>query len=44
VAPHGRLLLVIAITVAGDRVTGYDLIADPVRLSRVDLAVLDGPG
>jgi RNA polymerase sigma factor (sigma-70 family) len=44
VAPHGRLLLIIAITVAGERVTGYDLIADPVRLSEVDLAVLDGPG
>src|ERR1700760_559664 len=44
VAPHGRLLLIIAITVAGDQVTGYELIADPARLAQVDLAALDGPG
>jgi RNA polymerase sigma factor (sigma-70 family) len=41
VAPRGRLLLVIAITVTGDRVTGYDLIADPARLGQVELSVLD---
>ncbi len=41
VAPGGRLLLVIAITVAGDRVAGYELIADPARLGQVELAVLD---
>jgi hypothetical protein len=44
VAPHGRLLLVLAITVAGDRVTGYDVIADPARLAQLELAVLDSPG
>ncbi|HEY2520193.1 MAG TPA: sigma-70 family RNA polymerase sigma factor [Streptosporangiaceae bacterium] len=43
VAPHGRLLLVIAITVTGDRVAGYELIADPARLGQVELAILDGP-
>ena len=43
-APHGRLLLVIAITVTGDRVAGYELIADPARLDQVELAVLDGLG
>lgn len=42
VAPHGRLLLVIAITVAGGRVTGYDVIGDPARLAQLELAVLDG--
>jgi RNA polymerase sigma-70 factor (ECF subfamily) len=44
VAPHGRLLLVLTFTVAGDRVTGYDVIADPARLAQLELAVLDGPG
>jgi RNA polymerase sigma-70 factor (ECF subfamily) len=42
VAPYGRLLLVLAITVEDDRVAGYEMIADPVRLRRLDLAVLDG--
>jgi RNA polymerase sigma-70 factor, ECF subfamily len=40
VAPHGRLLLVIAVTVAGDRVAGYELIADPVRLRQTELAIV----
>jgi RNA polymerase sigma-70 factor (ECF subfamily) len=42
VAPRGRLLLVIAVTVAGDRVAGYELIGDPARLRRLDLSVLGG--
>ncbi|AXK35677.1 RNA polymerase subunit sigma-70 [Streptomyces armeniacus] len=42
VAPHGRLLLALAITVEGGRVAAYDVIADPERLRRLDLAVLDG--
>jgi RNA polymerase sigma factor (sigma-70 family) len=41
VAPRGRLLLVIAVTVAGDRVTEYSLIAGPARLRQVELAVPD---
>jgi RNA polymerase sigma factor (sigma-70 family) len=41
VAPRGRLLLVIAMTVAGDQVAGYELIADPARLGQVELSVLD---
>lgn len=41
VAPYGRLLLVLTITVADDRVAEYEIIADPVRLGRLDLAVLD---
>jgi hypothetical protein len=40
VAPHGRLLL--ALTVAGDRVAGYDVIAGPARLGRVELGALGG--
>jgi RNA polymerase sigma-70 factor (ECF subfamily) len=42
IAPHGRLQLVLAVTVAGGRVTGYDVIADPARLAQLELAVLDG--
>ena len=44
VAPHGRLLLVLAFSVTGSRVAGYDVIADPARLAQLELAVLDGPG
>jgi len=32
---------VLAVTVAGDRVAGYDVIADPARLAQLELAVLD---
>lgn len=41
VAPQGRLRLVLAVTVVGERITAYELIADPARLHRLDLAVLD---
>ncbi|MEV7013710.1 sigma-70 family RNA polymerase sigma factor [Streptosporangium sp. NPDC051022] len=40
VAPRGRLLLVLTVTVAGDRIAGYEVIADPGRLRRLDIAVL----
>jgi RNA polymerase sigma factor (sigma-70 family) len=40
VAPQGRLLLVLAITVDGDRISEYELIADPARLAGLELAVL----
>ncbi|WP_433469754.1 sigma-70 family RNA polymerase sigma factor [Spirillospora sp. CA-128828] len=39
VAPHGRLLLALAITVHDGRVTEYEMIADPSRLKALDLAV-----
>ena len=39
-APHGRLFLAIVFTSAADRITSYDVIADPDRLSRLSLAVL----
>ncbi|GAA4637377.1 sigma-70 family RNA polymerase sigma factor [Actinoallomurus vinaceus] len=42
IAPHGRLLLALAVTTAGDRVMEYDIIADPARLKRLDLALLSG--
>jgi RNA polymerase sigma factor (sigma-70 family) len=41
VAPRGRLFLVIDLTVADDRITEIDVIADPERLRQLDLAVLD---
>jgi RNA polymerase sigma-70 factor (ECF subfamily) len=41
IAPRGRLLLALAITVEGEKLTGYDLIADPARLAALDLAALD---
>ncbi len=40
VAPRGRLLLVLTFTTEGDRITGYEVVADPARLRRLELAVL----
>jgi RNA polymerase sigma factor (sigma-70 family) len=40
VAPHGQLMLALAVTVKGDRVAEYDVIAAPSRLRRTELAVL----
>ena len=40
VAPHGRLRLVLAVTVRDGLIAGYDVIADPARLGQLDLAVL----
>jgi RNA polymerase sigma factor (sigma-70 family) len=44
VAPRGRLQLVLAVTVRGDQIAGYEMIADPVRLQRLDLAILAEAG
>jgi RNA polymerase sigma factor (sigma-70 family) len=43
VAPRGRLHLAIAMTIDAESglITAYELVADPARLSRLDLAVLD---
>ncbi|WP_306322749.1 MULTISPECIES: sigma-70 family RNA polymerase sigma factor [unclassified Streptomyces] len=41
VAPRGRLLLALAVTVEGDRVATYEVIADPERLAELEVAVLD---
>ncbi|MEV6422328.1 hypothetical protein [Streptomyces sp. NPDC051662] len=41
VAPRGRLFLAITFTIDGERITGYEVIADPARLQRLELAVLD---
>jgi RNA polymerase sigma-70 factor (ECF subfamily) len=40
VAPRGRLLLALTFTIENDKITRYDVIADPTRLQRLDLAVL----
>ncbi|MFJ1886636.1 MULTISPECIES: sigma-70 family RNA polymerase sigma factor [unclassified Streptomyces] len=40
VAPRGRLLIALTFTVEKDRIAAYEVIADPARLRRLDLAVL----
>lgn len=40
VAPYGRLRLAITVTVSGNRISAYELIAAPARLARLDIAVL----
>jgi len=40
-APRGRLVLALAFTYTGDRISQIDVIADPDRLEALDLAVLD---
>ncbi|MGX1755711.1 sigma-70 family RNA polymerase sigma factor [Streptomyces lydicus] len=40
VAPRGRLLFALTFTIEQDKITEYDVIADPTRLRRLDLAVL----
>jgi RNA polymerase sigma factor (sigma-70 family) len=41
VAPHGRLTAALTFTIEGGKVAGYEVIADPARLHRLDLATLD---
>ncbi|MCQ6245394.1 sigma-70 family RNA polymerase sigma factor [Streptomyces malaysiensis] len=41
VAPRGRLLLALTVTVENGRIAAYEVIADPGRLSRLELGVLD---
>ena len=40
VAPQGRLLLVLNLTFAGDRIAAIDVVADPDRLETLDLSTL----
>jgi RNA polymerase sigma-70 factor (ECF subfamily) len=40
VAPRGRLLLALAVTVDGERVAAYDVIADPARLAALRITLL----
>lgn len=39
-APRGRLMLAITFTSEADRITSYDVVGDPDRLSQLSLAVL----
>jgi hypothetical protein len=41
VAPRGRLSLVVAFKIEGQKIIGIDVIADPARLRQLELAVLD---
>jgi RNA polymerase sigma-70 factor (ECF subfamily) len=41
VAPNGKLALVLRFSVAGDKITEIDIDADPARLRRFNLALLD---
>jgi RNA polymerase sigma-70 factor (ECF subfamily) len=41
VAPHGRPTTVLAFTVRYGRIVEIDIVADPTRLDRLDLAALD---
>jgi len=41
VAPHGRLQLALTVTITHGKITSYQLIADPVNLAPLDLAILD---
>lgn len=43
VALRGRLRYVLRVTVRGDRVAAYEVVADPVRLRGLEPAVLDVP-
>jgi hypothetical protein len=40
VAPQGRLLLVLNLTFAGDRIAAIEVVADPDRLGALDLSTL----
>jgi ketosteroid isomerase-like protein len=42
VAPHGRVSIVMAFTVKDGRIAEIDVIADPARLSQLELAALAG--
>ncbi|GAA5033124.1 hypothetical protein GCM10023317_84760 [Actinopolymorpha pittospori] len=46
VAPRGRLLVVLTLTIEDGKIAAYDVIAEPARLRELALAVLDdqGPG
>ena len=41
VARHGRLFLVLRLTIRHGKIVGIDAVADPARLRELDLTVLD---
>ncbi|MFE7046268.1 sigma-70 family RNA polymerase sigma factor [Streptomyces atratus] len=40
VAPHGQLMIALTFTIEKDKISAYEVIADPTRLQRLNLAVL----
>lgn len=40
VAPRGQLLLVLSLTIMGDKIVTIDVVADPTRLNQLDLTIL----
>jgi len=40
-APGGRPRVVFTFTIAGGKIVAIDILADPDRLSRLDLTILD---
>jgi hypothetical protein len=44
IAPHGHLVAAMRLSIEDGRITKIDVVADPNRLRRLDLAVLDTPG
>ena len=40
--PDGRVFSVIGFTIAGGKVVEMDILADPERLSRLDLSAIEG--
>jgi len=40
-APRGRLLIALAFTFSGDKISQIDVVADPDRLAALDLAILE---
>ncbi|HUB20140.1 MAG TPA: sigma-70 family RNA polymerase sigma factor [Acidobacteriaceae bacterium] len=43
IAPRGKLFRVLRLTITGDRIASMEVIGDPERLRRLDLAVLGDP-
>jgi RNA polymerase sigma-70 factor (ECF subfamily) len=43
-APRGRLVVALAFTYSGDKISGIDVIADPARLAGLDVGLLDPAG
>lgn len=43
VAPRGRLVVALTLTFGEDRISGYTVIANPARLGRLSISVLDYP-
>ena len=41
VAPRGRLQIALLLTMSGDKISAIEIVADPARLARLELAVID---